>query len=61
MVAVDQSICIGCQMCTSICPEVFEMNKADKSEVKPEKKWGQVDQGEIVKAIDSCPVECISK
>ena len=59
MVYVDQNICIGCQMCTSICPEVFEMDKKDKSFVKPEKTWGVVDQGEINKAVDSCPVECI--
>jgi len=55
-VYVDQDECIGCELCTDMCPEVFRMSDAGVSEVSnpegaPEEK--------IQEAIDNCPVECI--
>lgn len=64
--AVDKDCCIGCEVCTQICPEVFRMCDDDhhshahghdhKSEVynptgAPEAK--------IEQAMDSCPCACI--
>jgi len=64
---VDQDACIGCEVCTQICPEVFKMEGADehghshdhhehKSVVynptgAPEEK--------IEEAMDRCPAACI--
>ena len=28
---VDEELCIGCELCTSICPEVFSMDDDGKS------------------------------
>lgn len=29
---VDQELCVGCGICTDICPEVFELNDNGKAE-----------------------------
>jgi ferredoxin len=29
---VDQDTCIGCGLCTAVCPEVFEMNDDGKAQ-----------------------------
>lgn len=47
--------CIGCGTCSSICPEVFEM-AGSKAKVKSQKDIPCVDE-----AIESCPVDAISK
>lgn len=64
--AVDKDCCIGCEVCTQICPEVFRMREDEqhshahghdhKSEVynptgAPEAK--------IEQAMDNCPCACI--
>jgi len=53
---VDKDACIACEVCTHICPEVFEMQTDGKSGVHnpagaPEEK--------IEEAMDNCPVACI--
>ena len=53
---VDKDACISCEVCTHICPEVFEMQENDKSGVHnptgaPEAK--------IEEAMDNCPAACI--
>ncbi len=53
---VNQSECISCGLCAEICPEVFQLNDDNISEVinptgAPEEK--------IQEAIDNCPVQCI--
>ena len=55
MVKVNPKKCIGCGLCASICPTVFEMQES-KAKVKAQKKDKCVDE-----AISSCPVEAISK
>ncbi len=53
---VDQDVCISCNLCVDVAPEVFRMNDDGLAEVyepagAPEEK--------IQEAIDSCPVACI--
>lgn len=56
---VDQDTCIGCELCVSICPNVFSMNDDGKSvaitsDVKAD------DQDDAQDAMDQCPVAAIS-
>jgi len=55
MIKIDKEKCIGCGLCPSLCPEVFEMNSDGKAEVKAQKKIPCVKE-----AIENCPVEAIS-
>ena len=48
---VDQELCIGCGLCTSLCPDVFELNEEGKAVATGE--------GEVQEAIDNCPVSAI--
>jgi len=59
MVKVDKSICISCGNCVSICSEVFEMGKDQKSQVKKGKEKSTLPC--VAKAIAECPAQCISK
>ena len=54
---VDQEKCIGCGLCTSICPEVFEMDDDGKSHVKDPKACTKPNCKE---AAESCPVQAIT-
>ena len=54
MIKVNSEKCIGCGLCVSICPEVFEMNSEGKSKVKKQK-----DSPCVKEAIESCPVQAI--
>jgi len=54
-VKIDQETCIGCGLCTSTCPEVFEM-KGDKASVINPK--GE-EEGCTKEAAESCPVGAI--
>jgi len=56
MVKVDKEKCIGCGLCESIVPEVFEINNS-KAVVKSQKG----NKAKIKDAVDSCPVEAISE
>ncbi len=49
--------CIGCESCSELCPEVFQMNEEkEKAEViMPE--GGPTEC--INEAIETCPVSCI--
>jgi ferredoxin len=56
---VDLSVCIGSGMCTSIAPDVFDLDRHGTlvlltTEVGPE------DAGGVRDAADCCPVEAIS-
>ena len=55
---VNPDLCIGCGLCVSIVPEVFQLNADGISEVyalTPEDK-----RDEVYEAVDSCPVKAIS-
>jgi len=58
-VKVDPKKCIGCGLCISMCPEVFEFGKDDKARVKnPDKcKSASCDCKEIA---EMCAVKAIT-
>jgi ferredoxin len=56
-IKIDKEKCIGCGLCVSLCGEVFELDtKEFKAKVKAQKSLPCVKE-----AIDSCPVQAISK
>jgi len=59
-IKINTEKCIGCGMCQSICPEVFELNEKGKSEVK-EGVENKKNEECIKEAIDACPVKAIEK
>ena len=56
-VTIDQTGCISCENCVSICPEVFRMNEEDLAEVynQPE----EITQ-DVLDAIEDCPTMVIT-
>lgn len=60
MPKVNKEKCIGCGLCVSICPDVFELDGDNKSQLKNgadlEKNKKCIDE-----AAQSCPVEVIEK
>lgn len=51
---VDQSACIGCGTCESLCPECFEIRDDGKS-------WVICDDCENCEEVaDACPVQAIT-
>ncbi len=55
---VDKDTCIGCELCTQICPEVFHMEDDGKSKAI-EDVIAKDDEDSAVEARDSCPVSAI--
>lgn len=56
---VDQETCIGCELCTNICPEVFSMGEDGKSHAIPNEIPDAL-TNDAQEARDSCPVSAIS-
>jgi len=56
MININKEKCIGCGMCESVCPEVFEIGENTKAQVKEQKKIPCVKE-----AIENCPVKAISE
>lgn len=56
---VDQETCIGCELCTTIEPDVFRMNDEGKSEVYG--KTTDDNKDNVKQAIESCPVDAIGE
>jgi len=54
-VTVDASLCTGCGLCVSTCPEVFEMGDDNIAHVK-NAGAGNCDVNEMA---SQCPVEAI--
>ncbi len=59
MVQVNKDVCIGCGTCVSVCPDVFELDENNKSQVKKNADLEKND-GCIKDSIDQCPVSAIS-
>jgi ferredoxin len=53
---VDMDLCIGCGLCSELCPKVFEL-RDDKAWVINDKACDTCD---CQQAVDSCPVTAIS-
>jgi len=59
-VFVDDERCRGHGMCTTLCPDVFQINDDGYAEVQlPEVPAGQVDAAR--EAIECCPEQAISE
>lgn len=54
---VNEDTCIGCGLCTQLCPKVFAIQDNGKS--KAVNPTGD-DEANIQAAIDACPVQAIS-
>ena len=56
-VRVDADICIGCETCVDICPEIFEMS--DDIAIIKEENIPEELQDSCRKAVDICAVDAI--
>lgn len=56
-VRVDPELCTGDEICTQVCPEIFEM-EGDKAVAKTEEVTEDLKQC-AKEAADSCPSEAI--
>lgn len=57
--SVDHNLCIGCGVCESECPEVFEMNDEGLAVAKD----GEIGEDVLERAKEAqsqCPVEAIT-
>ncbi len=54
---VDQETCIGCGMCVSTSPDVFEMNEDGKAQAMADTT--DENRASVLDAIDGCPVSAI--
>ncbi len=61
-ITVDQSKCIGCGACVSLCHKVFELNECGKSYVRvPDKALPKLcKECDCEQAARNCPVEAIT-
>lgn len=55
---VNQDTCIGCELCTQICPTVFSMEDDGKSHAIEDEVPTDC-EGDAEEARDSCPVSAI--
>lgn len=54
---VDQDTCIGCGLCVTTAPDVFEMNDEGKAYAVADTT--EENQATVLEAIDGCPVSAI--
>ena len=57
-IIIEKNLCIGCGMCTVLCPEVFELVNG-KASVKEGADF-EKNKKAIEEAIENCPVNAIS-
>ncbi len=57
-VTVDQETCIGCTLCTQICPEIFKM-ESDKAVVYRNPVPDELN-AECKRTAEGCPVNAIT-
>jgi len=53
---VDKNVCISCELCVNMVPEVFRMGDDGFAEVHDQQG---APEDKIQDAMDSCPVNCI--
>ena len=53
---VDRDLCIGCGLCASVAPEIFEMDDEGKAIVLVE----ETEDAAAQEAADACPVGAIA-
>ncbi len=56
---VDKSLCIGCDICPSVCPAVFSMGSDGKARAITSPIDSEFED-EVLDAESSCPVNAIS-
>lgn len=60
--AIDRECCIGCEVCTQVCPEVFHMEDSPNGHAHEKavvyNPTGAT-EAKIEIAMDSCPAACI--
>ncbi|MFP4165183.1 MAG: ferredoxin [Chitinispirillaceae bacterium] len=57
--SVDQDTCIGCELCPSICPEVFKMEDDGLAHIITEEVPSDAETT-AEEAAESCPVNAIN-
>ena len=60
--AIDPECCIGCEVCTQLCPEVFKMEDSHNGHAHEKAVVHNPDGApseQIETAMDSCPAACI--
>ena len=57
-IVLDHEGCIGCGLCISTVPEVFEVNADGKAEAYGH--TSEENKAAVQEAIDACPVQAIS-
>jgi ferredoxin len=71
IIRIDRDACIGCGVCASLCPEVFEIDEENKSRILAKFSSNQDEKASTGKiplklfecansAAESCPVSCIT-
>jgi ferredoxin len=60
-VKIEQDTCIGCGSCTSVCPNLFDLNDEGKAYFKGSENPSEIqtEEGCAKEAADICPVEAI--
>ena len=58
MVKINQEKCVGCGLCVSLCPEVFELGENGKIKVKEGADLEKNKEG-IQEAKENCPARAI--
>ncbi len=60
--AIDPECCIGCEACTQVCPEVFQMEDSNNGHAHEKAVVYNptgAPQAKIEAAMDNCPSACI--
>ena len=60
--AIDANCCIGCEVCTQLCPEVFRMDEDDHGHDHGKAivhDPAGAPEDKIETAMDNCPSACI--
>lgn len=55
---VDKNLCIGCGICTEVCPDVFEMGDDNKAQVRQNPVPSNAEDS-CRDATDQCPESAI--